>query len=140
MTLNEGALGKANLFDLVHRTLRFTPEGTGYHVANGPLRWDSDFGPELTDATAKLQHVVFPFSGKKWDAFSVGANGSIAFGPVRGGGRSGGVSIGRFDQLQEAARNLVNATPSLCVFLKPRMSGRRYVKERGRTRDRSLSG
>ena len=35
MTLNEGVFGKANLFDLTRRTLRFTPEGTGYRAAAG---------------------------------------------------------------------------------------------------------
>ena len=34
MTLDEGVLGKANLFDLAHRTLRFTPEGARYRVEN----------------------------------------------------------------------------------------------------------
>jgi hypothetical protein len=129
MTLDEGALGKANLFDLSRRTLRFLPGADGYRVENVPLRWDSGFVPELTDATAKLEHVSFPFSGKKWDTLSIGLNGSIAFGPPTGGGRSGGVTIGRFDQLQKAARNLVNTTPSLCVFLKPRMLGHRFFKE-----------
>ena len=36
MTLNEAALGKANLFDLAHRTLRFTPDGDAYRVENVP--------------------------------------------------------------------------------------------------------
>src|SRR5450432_977060 len=84
MTLNEGALGKANMFDLARRTLRFTPEGAAYRVESGPLRWDSDFGAELTEPTAKLQHVAFPFSGKTWDTLSVGVNGSISFGPTSG--------------------------------------------------------
>ena len=34
MTLNEGALGHANLFDLSKRTLRFTPEASGYRSEN----------------------------------------------------------------------------------------------------------
>src|SRR5215510_7872174 len=41
MTLNEGALGHANLFDLSRRTLRFTPDGTGYRAENLVLQWDS---------------------------------------------------------------------------------------------------
>jgi len=32
MTLAEGALGKANIFDLVRQTLRFTPDGSSYRV------------------------------------------------------------------------------------------------------------
>ena len=63
----------------------------------------------------------------------MGIAGSIAFVAPQGvagrGGRGGGVTIGRFDQLAEAARTLINTVPAICVFLKPRMSGTRYVKE-----------
>lgn len=41
----------------------------------------------------------------------------------------GGVSIGRFDRLQYAARNLMATVPAICLFFKPRMNGKRYVKE-----------
>jgi hypothetical protein len=126
MELDEGVLGKSNMFDLAGRTLHFTPDGEGYRVENTALQWDSDFGPEAS-AQVALRNFAFPFSGKNWDAISVGATGSIAFGAS--GGRGGGVSIGRFDQLQEAARTLVNATPAICVFFKPRMYGARYAKE-----------
>ena len=142
MTLNEGALGTANMFDLVGRTLRFTPEGGGYRAENIALEWDAEFGAEMTGAQVALKNFAFPFSGKTWDAFSVGppdrspsAAGQAPRprGPARrrqgGGGRGGGVSIGRFDQLQQAARTLVNTVPAICVFMKPRMSGTRYVKE-----------
>ncbi|MGB8473183.1 MAG: hypothetical protein WCE61_03725, partial [Candidatus Acidiferrum sp.] len=44
-------------------------------------------------------------------------------------GRLGGVQIGRFDQLSEAAETLINTVPAICVFMKPRMYGDRYVKE-----------
>jgi len=136
MTLNEGALGKANLFDLAGRTLRFTPEstpgGAGYRAENLPLQWDSEFGPELTSPQLPLHNFAFPYSGSKWDALSVGIAGSIAFGAPQGGGRGGrggGLSIDRFAQLQEAARTLINTVPAICVFFKPRMSGTRYAKE-----------
>ena len=157
MTLHEGALGKANMFDLAGRTLRFMPEAGGYRIENVPLVWDADFGPAATSAQVALKNFAFPFSGRTWEAFSVGVTGSIAFdvtapaataapaapgargaggtgaGPAGqgrgGGGRGGGVSIGRFDQLQQAARNLINAQPAICVFMKPRMSGARHVKE-----------
>jgi hypothetical protein len=132
MELDEGALGAQNLFDLDRHTLRFTPEGSGYRAENLPLAWDAEFGAEMSGAEVHLKNFAFPFSGKSWDSFSVGASGSIAFGAATGGGRGGrggGVSIGRFDQLQEAARGLLHAPPSICVFLKPRLSGRRYVKE-----------
>ena len=132
MTLTEGALGKANLFDLGRRTLRFTPEGAGYRAENLALRWDPEFGAELAGAQVTLRNFAFPYSGKSWDSFSVGTTGAISFGAVQGDGRrgrGGGVPIGRFDQLQEAARTLINTIPAICVFLKPRMSGHRYVKE-----------
>lgn len=136
MTLNEGALGKANMFDLGRRTLRFTPEGTGYRAENLALKWDAEFGPAITNPQVTLRNFAFPYSGKSWDALSVGLTGSISFGapqpaggPGGGTGRGGGVSIDRFAQLQEAARTLLNTVPAICVFFKPRMSGTRYVKE-----------
>jgi len=137
--LNDGALGKANLFDLAGRTLRFTPEGSRYRVENGPLQWDPDFGPELTGSDVTLTKFAFPFSGKAWNSFRVGVTGSISFGESEsegeaGGGAGlgrlpGGVSIGRFDALGEAAGTLVDNIPAICVFFKPRMSGPHYVKE-----------
>jgi hypothetical protein len=135
MTLDEGVLGKANLFDLVGHTLRFTPEGTGYRAENVPLKWDSDFGAELTGAQVALRNFAFPFSGKNWESLSVGVTGSISFSAVQGSegsaaiGRGGGVVIDRFAQLQEASRSLINRVPAICVFFKPRMTGARYVKE-----------
>ena len=134
MTLNEGALGHANLFDLPRRTLRFTPDGAGYRAENLPLQWDTEFGAEITNPQVSLRNFAFPFSGKSWDSVSVGTTGSISFGatqniPGGAGGRRGGVSIARFDQLQEAAHTLINTVPAICVFFKPRMSGMRYVKE-----------
>jgi len=122
MTLNEGALGKANLFDLGGRTLHFTPDGAGYRAENLATQWDPEFGTELTGSQVSLRNFEFPFSGKSWNSFSVGVTGSIAFGvpPGAGGGRGGGVSVDRFAQLQEAARTLVNTVPAICVFFKPR--------------------
>ncbi|HYN06289.1 MAG TPA: hypothetical protein VES67_02765 [Vicinamibacterales bacterium] len=152
LELNEDALGRANMFDLEKRTVRFAAVAGGYRAETAALRWDPEFGAEMTGAQVSLKNFVFPFSGRNWDSFSVGTTGSIAFsapppatppggrgagaagaqqgGAVgAGGGRGGGVTIGRFDQLQEAARTLVNAQPAICVFMKPRMSGTRYVKE-----------
>ena len=143
MELDEGVLGKTNLFDLARRTLRFIPEGSGYRVENVGFEWDSEFGGELAGPQVTLHNFKFPYSGRSWDAFSVGANGSISFGsgPERtgvaragqgageGDSRSGGVSIGRFDQLTTAARSLISRIPAICVFLKPRLFGPRYVKE-----------
>jgi hypothetical protein len=136
MELDDGALGKANLFDLTGRTLRFTPEGARYRVESAPLRWDSDFGPELTGAEATLHKFAFPFSGKPWKSFLVGTNGSIRFGPAEKeigvdpyGHREGGILLDRFDQLAEVAGKLIDQAPAICVFQKPRMSGSHYVKE-----------
>ncbi|HEX4945697.1 MAG TPA: hypothetical protein VFZ34_03400, partial [Blastocatellia bacterium] len=44
MTLDKDVLGKANMFDLVRRTLRFTPDGAGYRAENVALKWDAEFG------------------------------------------------------------------------------------------------
>src|SRR5262245_58860940 len=137
MTLNDGALGHSNLFDLTRRTLRFTPDGSGYRAENLALQWDPEFGAEINNPQVTLRNFTFPFSGKSWDSLSVGTTGSLSFGaqqsnppPAGGfGGRGGGVSIGRFDQLREAARAIINTVPAICVFFKPRMSGTRYVKE-----------
>ncbi len=138
MELDKDALGHQNLFDLGQRTLRFIPGSGGYRVENVALRWDGNFGQELSGQRVTLKEFSFPFSGKSWNSFSVGVTGSIRFsaeneasaGPGSGpGGDQGGVSIGRFDPLSEGAAALVNNVPAVCVFFKPRMSGKRYVKE-----------
>lgn len=121
-TLDEGALGRANLFDLQKRTLRFTPDGGGYRIERPAFTWDAEFGEEAPPRTpVSLRTFSFPFSGRQWDTLTVDTTASIGFG--------GGVAIGRFDQLQNAAKALVGKTPAICVFLKPRMSGPHYVKE-----------
>jgi hypothetical protein len=123
LTLDEGALGHANLFDLAKHTLRFTPDSGAYRVENVAFNWDPAFGEELpirTSTRVALHDFAFPFSGKNWDMLTIDATGSIGFGA--------GVTIGRFDQLQNAARALATRTPAICVFMKPRMSGSRYVK------------
>lgn len=140
LTLNEGVLSRANLFNLAHHTLRFTPGASGYRLQNVPFEWDADFGPALTGPQASLKNLEFPFSGRSWNSFSVGVTGSITFGEPavgesqegrRGAGasRSGGLSVDRFALLQEAAPELINTVPAISVFFKPRMSGTRYLKE-----------
>ena len=140
MTLDEGVLGKANLFDLVHHTLRFTPDGSRYRAENLPFQWDPEFGPEMAGSQATLKNFAFPFSGKTWSSFSVGVTGSMAFAEPaasggggaggRGvGGRGGGISVDRLAEMHEAARTLINTQPAISVFFKPRMSGTRYLKE-----------
>jgi hypothetical protein len=144
MTLDEDVLGRANLFDLAHHTLRFTPDGSGYRVENLPLQWDSEFGPAMAGSQATLKNFAFPFSGKSWSTFSVGMTGSMTFGELeagenrgRGGqrvaagpgNRGGGISVDRFAELAEAAPQLINTVAAISVFFKPRMSGIRYLKE-----------
>jgi hypothetical protein len=134
--LNAGALGRANLFDLEGRTLRFTPDGPQYRVENMPLRWDSDFGPELAGSEASLRRFAFPFAGRSWRSLLVGTTGSLRFGvsarevkPDPYGHPEGGISLGRFDQLAQVAARLTDQAPAIAVLLKPRLSGPHYVKE-----------
>lgn len=136
LELNAGALGTVNLFNLTGRTLRFVPDGAKYRVENVGLDWDPDYGPELTGAEVKLQNFAFPFSGKQWNSLLVGATGSIRFGGSEQqaaldpyGHRDAGVILGRFDQLADVPGTLGDQAPAICVFLKPRMSGHRYVKQ-----------
>src|SRR3954466_1936706 len=63
LELDSGAVTPERLFDLDHRTLRFTPDGDGYRVENVALVWDSDFGPALTGGNVALKNFTFPFSG-----------------------------------------------------------------------------
>ncbi len=144
LTLDENALGKANLFDLAHHTLRFTPDGSQYRAENATWTWDADFGPEMNGSQVALKNFSFPFSGKTWNAFSVGMTGSMTFGEPAGagrggrggrggagggGGRGGGISVDRFAELAQAGRTIINTVPAISVFFKPRMSGTRYMKE-----------
>src|SRR6185295_15584308 len=64
MELNENVFGKANLFDLTRRTLRFTPEGTGYRAENLAFQWDPEFGKEASEPQQSLTSFSFPYSGK----------------------------------------------------------------------------
>jgi hypothetical protein len=134
--LDDAALGTANLFDLANRTLHFIVDSKRYRVESGPLQWDSELGPELTTTEVTLHQFAFPFSGKRWETLTVGRTGSISFGQRKEdasgtamGPSEGGVSIGRFDPLAEAASGIIDSAPAICVFFKPRTSGPRYVKE-----------
>jgi hypothetical protein len=140
LTLDENALGKSHLFDLAHRTVRFTPDGTRYRAEALPEAWDNDFGTEMKDPHATLTNIAFPFSGKDWRSFSVGVTGSITFGePVAQAGRTpgatlppnrgGGLAVERYALLQRVGSTLINDVPAIAVFFKPRMSGTRYLKE-----------
>jgi hypothetical protein len=135
MELEPGALGKANLFDLEGRTLRFLREASGYRIENTALQWDSDFGPQRSDPDVTLHNFTFPFSGKNWSSFLIGSTGFLSFVSQENSSeanhrdRNNGVSIGRFDALAEAAGKLINTVPAISVFLKPRMKGPYYAKE-----------
>lgn len=138
LTLDEEVLGKENLFDLAHHTLRFTPEGSRYRVETVPFHWDSEFGAAMSGSEANLKNFAFPFSGNTWNSFSVGMTGSLTFGqPIapsraQGGGErnpGGGLSVDRFAELQQAAPSFINTIPAISVFFKPRLSGTRYLKE-----------
>jgi hypothetical protein len=145
LTLDEDALGKANLFNLSHHTLRFTPHGSQYSVETIPWRWDTEFGSEMPGSEATLKSFTFPFSGKSWSTFSVGITGSITFGEAvhPSGNRvasaasswTGGLSVDRFAELQQAGPSFINTVPAISVFFKPRLSGTRYLKE---SADRAL--
>ena len=135
MELDEGALGKTNLFDLTGHTLRFLPQHSRYSVRMAPLQWDSEFGAEFAGTDMVLHKFSFPFSGKSWNVFRVGITGWISFvnSQIRDeeGNGSKGVSISRFDSLADAAGQLFDRAPAVCAFFKPRMSGVRHVKELG---------
>jgi len=113
MELNDGVLGKANLFDLAGRTLRFIPDHSRYRVENLPLQWDADIGSESSDGEVSLHHFSFPFSGKTWNSFLVGVPGWISFGSGEteneDGKRNRGVSIGRFTPLGESGGRCLTA-------------------------------
>ncbi len=131
MELDEGALGNARFFDLNGRTLRFTPEASRYRVENTALQWDADFGTELKQPQVALDTFAFPFSGKTWNSLFVGRTGVVTFGTTEREGQefTGGLPIARFDELADAAYRIIDSVPAICVFLKPRMSGPRYVKK-----------
>lgn len=136
LELDSGAVASERLFDLDHRTLRFTPDGAGYRVENVPLVWEAEFGPALADGPAALKNFSFPFSGKNWDTLNV-AMGSITFGALQtgGGGRGGGgVPVGnrtgaggsarsgfqleRYASLQTVGRTFVNMIPGIAAFVR----------------------
>ena len=69
MTLNDGVFGKANMFDLGRRTLRFTPDGPGYRAENLPLQWDTEFGKELSDPQRSEERRVGKECRSRWSPY-----------------------------------------------------------------------
>lgn len=141
LELDTGAIAPERLFDLDHRTLRFTPDGRGYRVENTTLKWDADFGPALTANSYALKQFTFPFSGKSWDSFSV-ATGSVTFGAAANasanasaagggrGGRGGGFQMERYALMQTVGATFINMVPGIAAYAKVGLNGgQRYVKE-----------
>jgi hypothetical protein len=147
LELDTGVVAPERLFDLDHRTLRFTPDGGGYRVENVALQWDGDFGQALTGGTATLKGFTFPFAGKQWDTLNV-ATGSVTFGMRGGGGRGGvggpagnrtgaggsrasGFQMERYPEVRTVGRTFINMIPGIAAFVKPGLppTGQRYVKE-----------
>jgi len=147
LELDSGAVAPERLFDLDHRTLRFTPDGSGYRAENVGLVWDADFGPPVTGGAATLKNFTFPFSGKQWDAFNV-ATGSVTFGAMQGGaagGRAGsppagnrtgaggstrnGFPLERYSSMQTVGATFINSIPGIAAFVKIGLNGQRFMKE-----------
>jgi hypothetical protein len=124
LELDAGAMAEHNLFDLEKRTLRFTPSGSGFRVANLPLAWDSARGPAIQGNAVTLKGFQFPFSGRDWQTFQVTNTGLITF-----GGGYGDLGFDRFVQMQAAGPRMVNKIPLISPFFKLRMSGARYANE-----------
>ena len=141
--LDRAALGQPNLFDLVGRTLRFSPAGSRYRVTNQPLRWEADYGAASAGSEVSLQRFTFlsqdnggvRFPWERRDPFdSVRRRKrviSMRMRPFDGGIAS---AIGRFDRLGDVGGKLGSRAPAISVFLKPRMAGPHYVREFSRSR------
>ncbi len=146
LELDSGAVAPERLFDLDHRTLRFTPDGSEYRVENVGLQWDGDFGPAISGGTVALRNFTFPFSGKTWDTLNV-AIGAVTFGATqsaggrgRGGAPAGnrtgagfsaraGFAMERYPTLQTVGRTFIGMIPGIAAFVKPNLNGQRFVKE-----------
>jgi hypothetical protein len=139
LEMEPGAVIPARLFDLDKRTLRFTPAGAAYRVANVELKWDDDFGAALTQPMAALSKFTFPFSGKRYDRINI-ATGAVTFPDApaaanapagRGGGGSGGYGfqMERYARMLTVGRTFINTVPGIAAFVKPRLNGQRFVKE-----------
>jgi len=78
--LDSDQLVPGNPFDLEGRTLRFSPDGTGYRVQTIPFEWDPDFGSVINNAEVRLTNFEFPFSGDLWATLFVNTFGNVTFG------------------------------------------------------------
>lgn len=122
--LSPDAVPLPDLFDLEGFTLHFTPESEGYRAEKRRLRWDPELGAEVEGAPMALEHFPFPMAGSLWDSMYVNPLGTVSFG---GGARA--FPIGRFAELRTAGASMVNTVPIISAFLKPRMSGKRFINQ-----------
>lgn len=121
LELDEGVVSDENLFDLDGRTLRFSPDVSGYRVENLPLEWVDGPGEPLSGRDLDLG-FAFPFSGTTWTSATVDNMGLITF-----GGDYEDFGLGRFVQYELIGPAMVNTVPAIMPFLKHRMRGDRYV-------------
>jgi hypothetical protein len=146
LELDTGVVIPEHLFDLDHRTLRFTPVGTGYRIENVALRWDADFGPQRNARVDTLRSFAFPFSGEKWSTLNV-AIGAITFGSMHspavpelggppvgnrtgaGGSTRNGFQMDRYASLQTVGETFIDMIPGIAAFIKSGLNGPHYVKE-----------
>jgi len=154
LELDPGAVAPERLFDLDHKTLRFTPEGSGYRIQTVPLVWDADFGSPVTSGGGRgagraepvvLKNFTFPFSGQNHDTLTV-ATGAVTFGAAStaGNGRGGppqgnrtgagvnaraGFPLERYPTLQTVGRTFINAVPGIAAFVRVGLSGQSFAKE-----------
>jgi hypothetical protein len=124
--LDEGVIEDANPFDLVGRTLRFTPADGGYRVENVPLLWESGTGgPDATgEGNVSLARFEFPFAGSSWRSLSVNLLGNITF-----GGDYGDLELPRFIHMRTLGPMVMNKVPLISAFMKQRMLGTASVHE-----------
>jgi hypothetical protein len=142
--VDSGVLIPEHLFDLDHRTLRFTPDGNGYRVENVALSWDADFGGTAPAGAVTLKNFKFPFSGQTWDTFSI-ATGSITFGSAappagrgaappagnRVGGPSGraGFTMERYASMRTVGNTFINMIAGIAAYVKVGTNATRFFKE-----------
>ena len=127
LEMEPGAVMPAREFDLDYRTLRFTPEGDGYRVENLPLRWDADFGVSATASAVTLRNFAFPFSGERHHTLHLGT-GALTFAHPAGG-EATSFDMERYVRLRTVAPSFVGEVSGIAAFLKPRLSGDRFVRE-----------
>lgn len=122
--LDTDAVALPNLFDLEGRTLRFVSESRGYRAENLPLQWEPDFGERLETPKVALEHFAFPMGGRTWDSVFVNPLGTISF-----GADARAFPIGRFAEIRTSGASVVNTVPVVSAFLKPRMTGQRFLRQ-----------